>query len=537
VFRSLTITSPVVAGALLIAGLLATTSAWRYRHPDTTSDFTLFYVSAEHSTPQMYAHPPGPPRGNMNPPLFQLLLRPLTKVSLPMAATIWRGLNLASLLVCVWWLAHSSEERWGVADYAVLLAWAPMASTIALNQLTWILWPLLLATWGCWRRNRWTAGAIAYGIVLSLKPFLGVFLLWLLVQRQWRAAIVSMASAAAAFGVGLAVYGLAVNQAWVRALGDVTWAYAGMNASLQGMLTRVLTMPVKTAEPLVVYPDLVRPLALLGGAAIVAITLLRTRQPDIDRSWTPLMVSALLASPLGWLYYIWWVVPGTKPSRLLLEAPLLWVPMGFPLALAPNGWLTLTLGSVYFWGLFSLWFSRVYVRPVPQAASDDDRPPTMPFSRFSLATVVLVGLVIGASAIVWAQQSVSDDPAVGTWVLNHTKSTLPPDSAIEARTVTFTIVGDTMEETIVTRSGGIDSRVTYRGRYDGKDVSVLNAVSPTVAMKRRDKGTVESTWKFNDDRRETQIRSVSPDRRTLTIAVSTRDGSEHNNLQVYDRQF
>jgi hypothetical protein len=309
-----------------------------------------------------------------------------------------------------------------------------------------------------------------------------------------------------------------------------------MNASLQGMLTRVLTMPVKTAEPLVVYPDLVRPLTLLGGTAIVAITLLRTRQQDVDHSWTPLMVSALLASPLGWLYYIWWVVPGTKPSRLLVEAPLLWVPMVFPLALAPNGWLTLTLGSVYFWGLFSLWFSRMYVRPVPQAASDDDRTPIMPFSRFSLATVVLVGLVISASAIVWAQQSVSDDPAVGTWVLNHTKSTLPPDSAIEARTVTFTIVGDTMEETIVTRTGGIDSRVTYRGRYDGKDVSVLNAVSPTVAMKRRDKGTVESTWKFNDDRRETHIRSVSSDGRTLTIAVSTHDGTEHNNLQVYDRQ-
>jgi hypothetical protein len=58
--------------ALLVAGILATASAWRDRHPDTTSDFTLFYVSAQQSTPQMFAHPPGPPRGNMNPPLFHL---------------------------------------------------------------------------------------------------------------------------------------------------------------------------------------------------------------------------------------------------------------------------------------------------------------------------------------------------------------------------------------------------------------------------------------------------------------------------------
>ena len=175
-------------------------------------------------------------------------------------------------------MARSSDERWGLADYAVLLAWAPMASTIALNQLTWILWPLLLATWWCWRRNQWTAGAIAYGLILSLKPFLGVFLLWLLVQRRWRPALVSMATAACAFAVGLAAYGIDVNRAWVQALGDVTWAYAGMNASLQGMLTRVMTMPVRSADPLVVYPGLVRPLALCGGAVIVAVTLVRTMQ-------------------------------------------------------------------------------------------------------------------------------------------------------------------------------------------------------------------------------------------------------------------
>ena len=315
----------------------------------------------------MYAHPPGPPRGNMNPPLFQLALRPLTKVPLPTAAAIWRGFNVAALVLCIWWLARSSKEPWGLIDYGLLLAWAPMASTIVLNQLTWILWPLLLATWWCWRRNRWTEGALAYGIVLSLKPFLGVFLLWLLIQRRWRVAFVSLASAGAAFGVGLVAYGLEVNRAWVRGLSDVTWAYAGMNASLQGMLARVLTMPVRTADPLTVHPALVRPLALLGGGLIVAITLAQTRRQDVDQSWTPLMVSALVASPLGWLYYIWWVIPGNRPSRLFMEAPLLWIPMGTFALLAPSGWLTLTLGSVYFWGLLALWLNRVRVRPAHQA--------------------------------------------------------------------------------------------------------------------------------------------------------------------------
>ena len=71
------------------------------------------------------------------------------------------------------------------------------------------------------------------------------------------------------------------------------------------------------------------------------------------------MVSALLASPLGWLYYIWWILPGTRPSRLLLESPLLWMPMAVTIMLKPSGWVALTLGSVYFWGLFILWIRRM----------------------------------------------------------------------------------------------------------------------------------------------------------------------------------
>ena len=299
------------------------------------------------------------PRGNMNPPLFQLLLRPLTRLPMRAAATTFRVLSIASLCVCVWWLARMSNERWDVADVGALLAWAPMASVISLNQLTWILWPLLLWTWWCWRQDRWTAGAVGYGLALGFKPFLGVFLLWLLVTRRWRAVAVALTVLAATIAIGLAAFGIDVTRAWVQALGDVTWAYAVMNASLQGFLARTLTWPGPPSVPLAVAPALVGPLAAAGGALIIVVTLVRTRRWTIDRSWLPLMVSALLASPLGWLYYIWWIVPGTRPSKLLLESPLLWMPMAVTIMLKPSGWVALTLGSVYFWGLFILWIRRM----------------------------------------------------------------------------------------------------------------------------------------------------------------------------------
>ena len=75
------------------------------------------------------------------------------------------------------------------------------------------------------------------------------------------------------------------------------------------------------------YRRWVTPLALLGGAIILLVTLWKTRERDIEDSWTPLMASALLASPLGWLYYGCWLLPGRRPFRLLFQAPMLWVPV------------------------------------------------------------------------------------------------------------------------------------------------------------------------------------------------------------------
>ena len=138
---------------ILAAGIMMCVYAWQTRQPHTSADFTIFYNSAASPPGEMYRRPPGPPRGNMNPPHFQLLVAPLTALPLPVASAIWRVLNVAALGGCLWWLARTSREPWSAADLGALLAWSPMQSTVNLNQLTWILWPLLVAAWWSWRRG------------------------------------------------------------------------------------------------------------------------------------------------------------------------------------------------------------------------------------------------------------------------------------------------------------------------------------------------------------------------------------------------
>jgi hypothetical protein len=329
--------------------------AWKTRQPHTSSDFTILYNSARAAPADMYRPPPGPPRGNMNPPHFQLVIRPLTRLPLPVAAALWRTLALAALCGCIWWLARHSDEPWGAADVGALLAWSPMQSTINLNQVTWILWPLLLCAWWSWRRGRWTAGAVAFGFALSFKVFLGVFLIWFALRRHWRALIVTIATAAGALAIGYFAYGAEVFTAWLAAMRGVEWSYAVMNASLRGILARSLNVSGSAGVPIVVAPAAVTPAFLAGSALILAVTFHRTHDRGIDESWPALMAASLLASPLGWLYYLWWMLPGVKPSRLLLQSPLLWIPMVCVLWGQPNPLATVSIGSVFFWGLFLAW--------------------------------------------------------------------------------------------------------------------------------------------------------------------------------------
>jgi hypothetical protein len=360
---SVRVVNPLDASPLrwvvLAAGIVMAAYAWQTRHPNTSSDFTILYNSALRPPALMYQRPPGPPRGNLNPPHFQLLIVPLTWLPLPVAAAVWRTLNVLALAACVWWLARHSGEKWGAADIGALLAWSPMQSALGLNQLTWIMWPLLVWTWWCWRQDRWTAGAITYGLALSFKSFLGVFLVWLALRRQWRAIATALATAVAALAVGVLVYGVDVFRAWLAGVAGVEWSYAVMNASLRGFLARTLTTSGTAGAPPALRPGLVTPLFLAGAALILVVTFVRTRRASVDESWPALLAGSLLASPLGWLYYIWWMLPGTRPSHVLFAAPLLWVPMVCAMWGQPSPWATLTIGSVFFWGLLVAWLGFV----------------------------------------------------------------------------------------------------------------------------------------------------------------------------------
>jgi Glycosyltransferase family 87 len=208
----------------------------------------------------------------------------------------------------------------------------------------------------------------------------------LVFQRRWRAVIALAASALALCALGALIFGTEAYWHWMTTLGRVGWWWLPMNGSWHGFVSRVLEGG-KSVAPVVHAESLVRPLALIGGVLIALGTIgvagsrdLSARDPD--RSMLVALIGAILASPLGWVYYlplaygplVGWLgatrgwdrvrrLRWREGALLLSGIALLYVPQEVAASGQPSALATITLASVYFWSLLMLWVFWTTARP------------------------------------------------------------------------------------------------------------------------------------------------------------------------------
>jgi len=156
-----------------------------------------------------------------------------------------------------------------------------------------------------------------------------------------------------AVAIGLAVYGAHTYTAWIGALHGITWGAETMNASLPAIGSR---LPIATSPVLWV----------VAGAALSLWTVWRIRHRSIVGAWMPLLAVSLLASPLGWVYYGAWLLPGTRVTTWTRGVALGWCAPLLVVASMSNisGFLWATVGSCYGLTLLALWL-RACVHEYP----------------------------------------------------------------------------------------------------------------------------------------------------------------------------
>ena len=246
------------------------------------------------------------------PPFAALVLRPLAGLSVGVAEAVFVLVSVAAFAAALWWLVRPmadrySQPRWFVFAVAFVLASAlePIRESLTFGQINLILFALVAFDVFVLGPRGSRFSGIGIGLATAIKLVPGVFIIYLLVCRRWRAAAVAGGTAVAAT---LIAWAAAPRDSWVfwtekllhaEGVGNLDYF---SNQSIMGMLAR-LAAPSEPNE--IVW--------LLIGAPIFAYGLWRAGRAastgDEITGFTLAGLAGSLASPVTWHHHLVWFVP------------------------------------------------------------------------------------------------------------------------------------------------------------------------------------------------------------------------------------
>ena len=244
------------------------------------------------------------------PPFSAVLFAPLNAVSAELTTLLGYlanfGILYAVVLLCWRQLGYRTDRRLYVATglMAVVFTWLePVRTTIWLGQINLLL--MLLIVWDLGRPEGSRLRGIGVGIATGIKLTPGLFIVELLVTRQWRAAATAIAGFLATVAVGFVVifsdswsYWTAVILHSTR-IGETAWP---ANQSAAGVLARWLDV---ADPPLMLWALFAAALTALGlGASWLA-----HKRGQALLATTMCGLTSAAVSPFSWGHHWVWFVP------------------------------------------------------------------------------------------------------------------------------------------------------------------------------------------------------------------------------------
>ncbi|MCO8275294.1 DUF2029 domain-containing protein [Actinoplanes sp. TRM 88003] len=286
---------------------------------------------------QAYGGQALPAEPSDHPPSTAALLAPLSALPVPMAAWLLALVGLAALVLAAFALAGPVARRYGrsrgpaalVAAVLALLA-EPVRAALGLGHLDVVVFGLIVADVvalrrAAWARRRaawwpgpaasgpprgrfdllrrwWSTGAwggAGIGIATALAVGPALFILYLLVIRRWRPALIATGTA-----VTLTLAGLLVDpRGFLVPLVDRTRTIGDpANQSLAGLLARLYD---STSTPVLVW--------LSFAALLLAVGLIRARAAHADgdeiAAFTLVGLTGAAIAPVTTSHELVWVLP------------------------------------------------------------------------------------------------------------------------------------------------------------------------------------------------------------------------------------
>jgi len=329
------------------------------------TDFAIFQATAARfaAGQRMYSAS----STDFTPPIFHVLLLPLAHLDPRIGFILWTLANVAvACLVVTIVLRSVPVAPWRRAAVVALVTNAAgVQMTIRLGQVSWIAALIVTLAWVDLRSGRHTTAGAWAGVAIALKPFLLLAIPVFVVRRQWKALATCILAILTSCLLSIGVFGELAFADWIqtlRAVPDPDYATHFLNASWVALTSRAH------------LPYFV---GLSCSAATVGTMLWLVRTRNEDETWMLLLTGALLACPMGWVYYqpilLGPVVALAMAGRLtplgLIVIVSVVPALNKDLFQHGSVLVALTIGSVYFWS-----FATLFVRSAWMSATPSGRP-------------------------------------------------------------------------------------------------------------------------------------------------------------------
>lgn len=240
------------------------------------------------------------------PPFAAAVFAPLTVLPVVVTSVIWELATVAALAwACVITLRLAGyRAQWLVvlAMVAAGIALEPVYHTLYLGQVNVFLMTLVLID--VWRLSRGRAAGIGTGIATAVKLVPGIFIVFFLVTRRWRDAVISAATFLACGMIGALIDPSGSRLYWTRLFYDTgrnSIPYIS-NQSPYATVTRILGGVNHVGAWYDVVP------VVLGILGLATAATLANRKDWLGAA-TVTGVTGLLVSPISWTHHWVWIVP------------------------------------------------------------------------------------------------------------------------------------------------------------------------------------------------------------------------------------
>lgn len=246
---------------------------------------------------------------NHHVPFVAVLSLPLTFLSYRTSFVLWGVFSIVLYFVCVFIVVRGLDLRLGILWLMIpglMLSWYPFLAHIALGQWSVVIAVCVLAAWLALKNGWGRSAGVLLGVAAAIKLFPGIFGLYLLTQRRWRALAYMGVSFSLCMIVSLIVVGVEDFQAFIFSdmpANSANFIAYPINHSLWGMTYRLL-VPNGYLTPLVVAPRIGFALAAFLCILIIGLLIggIRGAKDEFskDIAYAATCVAMLMLSPLSW---------------------------------------------------------------------------------------------------------------------------------------------------------------------------------------------------------------------------------------------